>query len=196
MWNTECIKPFDESSSNACLLNLRWFFETISHWDATFCLKYRMIKVLYELGRCVFNVNGSTFSLAPSVVKPGIPLTYCIHSLQVYFSLMTFIKCFTFLVVKTINNDSKWEYQQCLVWLGVVDRLVYICHLKSFDCDSTFRQWPHSQWCDFEGKGHGVENCNHSESLRWEGQRRRLLFANFFYWWLQLTIKSIHVHNG
>lgn len=38
-------------------------------------------------------------------------------------------------------------------------------HLKPSDGDSTFWQWPDCQGCDFEGKGHGIENGNHSESL-------------------------------
>lgn len=52
-------------------------------------------------------------------------------------------------------------------------RLYYMSHLKPFDCHSTLRQRPYSQWCDFQGKSHGVENRHHSESLRQGVWRRR-----------------------
>lgn len=62
-----------------------------------------------------------------------------------------------------------WTCSQVFfVWTTVPQlcRIVLNSYLKSSDGNSTFWQWPHSQWCDFEGKGHGVENSNHSKSLR------------------------------
>lgn len=136
---------------SACLLNPRWLSETISHWHTTFTT----CTVCWKYQNAVW--------------PAGAPSDRQSHA---YFTLLTLMKC------DVIYNKilSPWHPHHPTLH-RVVDRLVYISHLKSLDGDCTLRQWPHSWWCDFEGKGHGVENSDHGESLRWDVLRARQLLA-------------------
>lgn len=100
------------------------------------------------------------------VQTKGVELTERgkLEKAHVFFVLFFLKRCMYVLYIAL----SKYKDQQRLVWRirHIVGVLIDVSHLKSFDSHGPFGQRPHSQWCDFEGKGHGVENCNHGESLK------------------------------
>lgn len=64
------------------------------------------------------------------------------------------------------------------MWVAFFGGGFFFPHLKPLDSHRPLRQRPHGQRCDFEGKGHGVENCHDGERLEWEAAERHSVFGS------------------